>query len=78
MTMYIQLQPLTPPGGDSETLRRFYSLSPWERVGVRASVASPVRCRRLRIAIGSQRKAHCAANTERIGKRCNAAMRFEG
>jgi hypothetical protein len=25
-----------------------------------------------------QRKAHCAANTERIGKQCNAAMRFEG
>src|SRR6218665_2391235 len=43
-----------------------------------ASVASPIRCRRLRAAIGAQRKAHRAANTERIGKRCNAAMRFDG
>src|SRR6218665_1176748 len=42
------------------------------------SVASPIRCRRLRAAIGAQRKAHRAANTERIGKRCNAAMRFDG
>src|SRR6218665_3180799 len=32
------------------------------------SVASPIRCRRLRAAIGAQRKAHRAANTERIGK----------
>ncbi|MCW5262954.1 oxidoreductase [Verminephrobacter eiseniae] len=43
-----------------------------------ASVASPIRCRRLRAAIGAQRKAHRAANTKRIGKRCNAAMRFDG
>src|SRR6218665_1461191 len=43
-----------------------------------ASVASPIRCRRLRAAIGAQSKAHRAANTERIGKRCNAAMRFAG
>src|SRR6218665_356500 len=43
-----------------------------------ASVASPIRCRRLRAAIGAQRKAHRAAHTERIGKRCNAAMRFDG
>src|SRR6218665_757948 len=42
------------------------------------SVASRIRCRRLRAAIGAQRKAHRAANTERIGKRCNAAMRFDG
>ncbi|WP_265659388.1 hypothetical protein [Verminephrobacter eiseniae] len=45
---------------------------------MKASVASPVRCRRLRAAIGAQRKAHRAANTKRIGKRCNAAMRFDG
>src|SRR6218665_1360191 len=43
-----------------------------------ASVASRIRCRRLRAAIGAQRKAHRADNTERIGKRCNAAMRFDG
>src|SRR6218665_3433795 len=43
-----------------------------------ASVASPIRCRRLCAAIGAERKAHRAANTERIGKRCNAAMRFDG
>src|SRR6218665_3907638 len=42
------------------------------------SVASRIRCRRLRAAIGAQRKAHRAANTERIGKRCNAALRFDG
>ncbi|MCW5232439.1 thioesterase II family protein [Verminephrobacter eiseniae] len=42
------------------------------------SVASRIRCRRLRAAIGAQRKAHRAAHTERIGKRCNAAMRFDG
>ncbi|WP_265685401.1 hypothetical protein [Verminephrobacter eiseniae] len=47
-------------------------------IAPKASVASPVRCRRLRAAIGAQRKAHRAANTERIGKRCNAAMRFDG
>src|SRR6218665_808458 len=29
-----------------------------------ASVASPIRCRRLRAAIGAQRKAHRAAHTE--------------
>src|SRR6218665_2961302 len=40
-----------------------------------ASVVSPIRCRRLRAAIGAQRKAQRAANTERIGKRCNAAIR---
>ncbi|WP_265656474.1 hypothetical protein [Verminephrobacter eiseniae] len=39
---------------------------------------SPIRCRRLRAAIGAQRKAQRAAHTERIGKRCNAAMRFDG
>ncbi|ABM60013.1 hypothetical protein Veis_4310 [Verminephrobacter eiseniae EF01-2] len=43
-----------------------------------ASVASRIRCRRLRAAIGAQRKAQRAAHTERIGKRCNAAMRFDG
>src|SRR6218665_694748 len=43
-----------------------------------SSVASRIRCRRLRAAIGAQRKAHRAAHTERIGKRCNAAMRFDG
>src|SRR6218665_4092273 len=32
-----------------------------------ASVASRIRCRRL-----------SAANTERIGKRCNVALRFDG
>src|SRR6218665_3366906 len=41
-------------------------------------VASPIRCRGLRAAIGAQRKAHRAANTERMGKRGNAAMRFDG
>src|SRR6218665_2224579 len=39
-----------------------------------ASVASRIRCRRLRAAIGAQRKAQRAAHTERIGKRCNAAL----
>ncbi|WP_265656406.1 hypothetical protein [Verminephrobacter eiseniae] len=43
-----------------------------------ASVASPIRCRRLRAAIGAQRQAQRAAHTERIGKRCNAALRFDG
>src|SRR6218665_2036131 len=42
------------------------------------SVASRIRCRRLRAAIGAQSKAHRAANTERIGKRCDAAMGFDG
>src|SRR6218665_3957622 len=44
----------------------------------RTGVASPIRCRRLRAAIGAPRKAQRAADTERIGKRCNAAMRSEG
>ncbi|WP_265659465.1 hypothetical protein [Verminephrobacter eiseniae] len=43
-----------------------------------AGVASRIRCRRLRAAIGAQRKAQRAANTLGIGKRCNAAMRFDG
>src|SRR6218665_2170402 len=47
---------------------------PWARVWLGVfwgvSVASPIRCRRLRAAIGAQRKAHRAAHTERIGKRC--------
>src|SRR6218665_1525024 len=34
--------------------------------GIGLSVASSVRCRRLRAAIGAQRKAHRAAHTERI------------
>src|SRR6218665_4073419 len=42
------------------------------------SVPSPIRCRRQRDDIGAQSKAHRAAHTERIGKRCNAAMRFDG
>ncbi|WP_265659348.1 hypothetical protein [Verminephrobacter eiseniae] len=45
---------------------------------LRASVASSVRCRRLRAAIGAQRKAQRAAHAERIGKRCNAALRSDG
>src|SRR6218665_29850 len=43
-----------------------------------ASVASPIRCRRLRAAIGAQRKAHRLPIPSCIGKRCNAAMRFDG
>src|SRR6218665_995379 len=39
-----------------------------------ASVASPIRCRRLRAAIGAQRKAHRLPIPSCIGKRCNAAM----
>src|SRR6218665_1610247 len=38
-------------------------------VSTDTSVESPIRCRRLRAAMGAQRKAHRAANTERIGKR---------
>src|SRR6218665_1277025 len=43
-----------------------------------ASVASRIRCRRLRAAIGSQRKAHRVPIPSSIGKRCSAAMRFDG
>src|SRR6218665_2170721 len=43
-----------------------------------ASVVSPIRCRRLRAAIGAQRKAHRLPIPSCIGKRCNAAMRFDG
>src|SRR6218665_2151578 len=45
------------------SLRRF--IAPFRcRVFNRASVASRIRCRRLRAAIGAQRKAHRAAHTE--------------
>src|SRR6218665_2655710 len=64
------------PGGRAAAIwrrRLIYNRSAcWPRV------ASPIRCRRLRAAIGAQRKAHRAAHTERIGKRCNAAIRFDG
>src|SRR6218665_984099 len=43
-----------------------------------ASVASPIRCRRLRAAIGAQRKAQRLPIPSCIGKRFNAAMRFDG
>ncbi|ABM57117.1 hypothetical protein Veis_1350 [Verminephrobacter eiseniae EF01-2] len=42
------------------------------------SVASRIRCRRLRAAIGAQRKAHRLPIPSCIGKRCNAAMHFDG
>ncbi len=39
LTMQMSQMPLTPPSpqrGEGDRLRRYYSLSPWERVGVRA------------------------------------------
>src|SRR6218665_3009282 len=41
----------------------------------RTGVASPIRCRRLRAAIGAQPKAQRAADTERIGKRSKPPIR---
>ncbi len=43
LTMYMSQMPLTPPfpqRGEGDRLRRLYSLSVWERVGVR--VRGPV------------------------------------
>src|SRR6218665_3797697 len=62
----------------AQSVRWRHVLVHWRLSVKTTSVASPIRCRRLRAAIGAQRKAHRAANTERIGKRCNAAMRFDG
>src|SRR6218665_468890 len=61
----------------AQSVRWRHVLVRWRLSVKTTSVASRIRCRRLRAAIGVQRKAHRAANTERIGKRCNAAMRFD-